>query len=139
MDLTPAELDAYVADVYPSSQDSGLRCEALGDGEATVRWPLDERLLRPGGYISGPIQFQAADMALWFAVFTVIGLEPMAVTTHLHLTFLRPAVGGDLLARCRILRTGRTRIYGAVDLWVDGRPDQLVSHAVGGYSNPTAT
>ncbi len=138
MDLTPEELDALVAELYPAAGADGLRCESLGDREAVVRWPLDEAQLRPGGYISGPVQFRAADLALWYAVFTVIGVEPMAVTTHLHITFLRPAVGGDLLARCRILRVGRTRIYGDVDLWVDGKPDELVAHAVGGYSNPTA-
>lgn len=137
MDLTPAQLDAFVTDVFPASTADGLTCESVSVGEATVRWPLDESQLRPGGYISGPTQFRAADLAFWYAVFTEIGLEPMAVTTHLHITFLRPAVGGDLMARCRILRVGRTRIYGEVDLWVDGQPDQLVAHAVGGYSNPT--
>lgn len=138
MDMTPEELDAFITEVYPASREGGLRCESLGDGEAVVRWPLDSHQLRPGGYISGPTQFQAADMALWYAVFTKIGVEPMAVTTHLHITFLRPAVGGDLMARCRVLRVGRTRIYGDVDLWIDGRPDDLVAHAVGAYSNPTA-
>jgi uncharacterized protein (TIGR00369 family) len=136
MDVTPAQLDAWVVSVFPSALDSGHGCESLGDGEATVRWRHDDGLLRPGGYISGPIQFQAADLALWYAVFTVIGIEPMAVTTDLHLTFLRPAVGGDLLATARILRTGRTRVHGTVDLWVDGAPDRLVSHATGAYHRP---
>ncbi len=138
MELTPELIDARVAELYPASLESGLRCEELTEGGALVRWPLDESQLRPGGYISGPTQFTAADLALWYATFTVIGFEPMAVTTHLHITFLRPAVGGDLMARCRILRQGRTRIYGDVDLWIDGKPDDLVAHAVGAYSNPTA-
>ena len=30
---------------------------------------------------------------------TVFGLDPMSVTADLHITFLRPARGGDLLAR----------------------------------------
>ena len=67
-------------------------------GWAVARWEYDPSQLRPGGYISGPTQFTLADTAIWFAVFTVIGISPMAVTTDLSISFLRPATGSDLWA-----------------------------------------
>ena len=131
-------VNEMIRDGFPSAWDSGARCERLADGEALVRQVYRPEGNRPGGIIPGPTQFAVADLAMWCAVFTRIGLEPMSVTSDLHIFFLRPAVGGDLLARCRILRVGRSRIHGTVDVWVDGEPDRLVAHAVGAYSNPAA-
>ena len=129
-------VNALVESEFPAAHAGGFRCVALGEGFAEARWAYDADALRPGGYISGPTQFTLADTALWFLAFTVVGLEPMAVTADLQITFLRPAVGGDLVARAELLRAGRTRISGRVELRVDGADDRLVSHATGSYSRP---
>lgn len=136
MELTPDEVDRFVAAEYPAMAGGGVRCVELGEGYAVARWIHDDAELRPGGLISGPTQFVLADSALWFLSFTVLGLEAMAVTSDLHLTFLRPAAGGDLLARAELLRAGRSRITGQVRLWVDGDEGRPVSHAVGSYAPP---
>ena len=91
-------------------------------------WPggrTTPNTLRPGGYISGPTLFGLADLAFWFATFTVLGPAPMAVTSELSIAFLRPALGGDVLARAELMKVGKTRIYGEVRLWVDGAPIAL--------------
>ena len=80
MSLTPAGVDAFVAEHYPSASAQGLRCEDLGEGFAVARWHFDPETLRPGGLISGPTQFALADTALWFLAFTRLGLAPMAVS-----------------------------------------------------------
>ncbi len=134
--LTADEVNAYFHSDYPSAAKSGIRCEDLGEGWAVARWEYDPSQLRPGGYISGPTQFTLADTAIWFAVFTVIGISPMAVTTDLSISFLRPATGADLFARADIDRVGRTRISARVLLWVDGNPDRPVSHVIGSYARP---
>lgn len=118
---------------FPSAHDSGHRCVETGEGFAVTRWTYDATKLRPGNLISGPTQFALADVAFWFATFTVLGLAPMAVTSELYISFLRPATGGDLIARAELLRVGRTKITGAIRLWIDGAPDRLVSHATGSY------
>jgi uncharacterized protein (TIGR00369 family) len=132
--LTPDAVDGFLAEHYPDAFVSGYRCDAIGGRSARARWLYDPGALRPGKLIAGPTQFGLADVALWFASFTVLGLAPMAVTSDLHITFLRPARGGDLLAEAALLRAGRTRLAGEVRLWVDGAPDRLVSHAVGSYA-----
>ena len=133
VELTPAEVDAFVAAEYQAVHAGGFRCESVAEGTAITRWTYDASALRPGGLISGPIQFTAADLALWYLSFTIVGLQPMAVTSDLSMSFLRPASGGDLLAKAHLLRAGRTRIVGRVDLWVDG-DDRLVGHATGSYA-----
>jgi uncharacterized protein (TIGR00369 family) len=134
--MTPAEVDRLVASGFPAAYDGGYRCEEMGDGWAVARWTYDPASLRPGGYISGPTLFGLADLSFWFATFTVLGPAPMAVTSELSISFLRPALGGDVLARAELLRVGKTRIYGDVRIWVDGAADRLVAHATGSYSPP---
>jgi uncharacterized protein (TIGR00369 family) len=130
---TPDAINEFFAREFPSAYAGGYRCVETGPGFVVSRWRYDPATLRPGGFISGPTQFSLADTALWFLTFTVLGLAPMAVTSELTITFLRPAVGGDLLARADLLRAGKAKIAGTVRLWVDGAPDKPVSHVVGSY------
>ncbi len=130
------DIDAFVASAYPAVAAAGVTCDSVGSATATARWRFDSDALRPGRYISGPTMFMLADSALWFASFSVIGIEPMAVTSELSIRFLRPARDGDLLARAQIQSVGTRRIVGSVELWVDGAPDRLVAVAQGTYSAP---
>ena len=132
--LTPEQVTAFAVETYPSTGVQGFRCDDVGDGFAVARWRYDPTQLRPGGLISGPTQFAAADLALWYLSFTVLGLAAMAVTSDHHIVFLRPARGADLVARAELLRAGRRRIAGRVLTWVDGDRDRPVSHATGAYS-----
>ena len=134
MALTPEEIHRFLADEFPAAE--GVECLEVGNRHAVVRWTHVSSGLRPGRLISGPTQFSLADTALYFAVFGAIGIEPMAVTVDLSIRFLRPATGGDLVARADLLHIGGTRIYGEVDLWVEGNADALVAHATGTYARP---
>ena len=134
--LTPDKINEFVAEAFPSAARDGIRCEALGERTATARWPFDGDELRPGGYISGPRIFGLADSALWFATFTVIGIEAMAVTSEMSVRFLRPARNGDLLARAVINSASARRLVGTIELWVEGAPDRLVAVAQGAYARP---
>ena len=133
MELTPADVNGFVAEQYPAVHSGGFRCAAIEAESAVARWTLDPATLRPGGLISGPVQFTAADLALWYLSFTIVGLQPMAVTSDLSITFLRPASGGDLLATAWLLRAGKSRLTGRVELHVDG-DERLVAHATGSYA-----
>lgn len=134
--LSVDEVNAFVADAFPAAVRDGVLCDKLGDGAATARWTFDETQLRPGAYISGPTIFAVADSALWFATFTVIGIEAMAVTSEMSVRFLRPAQGGDLLARAHINSVGSRRLVGTIEVWIDGSPDRLVAVAQGSYARP---
>ncbi len=130
---TPSQINEFVAAEYPAAS-TRYRSVEVGEGFAVARWTYDAALDRPGGLISGPTQFTLCDSVLWHLSFTVVGLEAMAVTSDLHITFLRPARGGDLLARAELIRAGRSRITGDVIVWVDDDRDRPVAHAVGSYA-----
>lgn len=134
--VTVDDVNALLEDSFPSAHADGFRCEELGDGVAVARWTFDVSRLRPGAYIPGPTIFTGADIALWFAVFTVIGIEPMAVTSEMSVRFVRPAQGRDLLARAVVNSATARRIVGTIDLWVDGAPDRIVAVAQGAYALP---
>jgi|FLYL01.1.fsa_nt_gi uncharacterized protein (TIGR00369 family) len=134
---TVDEVNRLLADGYPSAYRSGIRCEELGERSATARWAYHPAALRPGEIIPGPLLFGLADVALWFATFTVLGLAPMAVTSDLAITFLRPARGGDVIAGAELIQVGRRRLYGEVRVWMAAEPDRLVAHATGSYVPPT--
>ncbi len=134
--VTVEEVNNHLVEVYPAAALSGVRCDAVGEGTAVARWVFDESQLRPGRYISGPTQFLLSDTALWFALFSVIGIESMAVTSEMSIRFLRPAQDGDLLASATVDSVSTRRVVGTINLWVDGSPDRLVAVAQGSYSRP---
>jgi len=134
--ITVEEVNDHLFAVYPAAGASGVRCDSVSDGSAVARWIFDETQLRPGRYISGPTQFMLADTALWFAVFSVIGMESMAVTSEMSIRFLRPAQKRDLLAEATIDSVSTRRIVGTIRLWIDGSPDRPVAVAQGSYARP---
>lgn len=130
------EVNEFLAEAFPAAYADGVRCEEVEVGTAVARWHFDETQLRPGAYIPGPRIFALADTALWFAAFTIIGFEPMAVTSEMSIRFVRPARGNDLMARATINSTSARRLVGSIELWIDGSQEKLVAVAQGTYARP---
>lgn len=137
--VTIAEVNDYLDSLGGFTDNSRIELEQIESDSVRVRWHHDERLLRPGGYVSGPTLFGIADMCGWLLVFATEGITPMAVTWDLHITFMRPAVGGDVIAEGRTLKRGQRLVYGDVLLHVDGEPHRPVAHATVTYALPRAT
>lgn len=114
---------------------TGNRCEAVGEWWATALMRTDGIALRPGGIISGPTVFGVCDAALYYACFTAIGIEPMALTSELSIRFLRPARRAELRARADLHHAGRRSIIGTVIAWTDDI-DRPVAVAQGTYVRP---
>ncbi len=94
---------------------------------------------RPGGYISGPTQFTAADMALWGLAAIVAGKpEPMALTSDLAIRYLRPAIGEHLYARATADKLSKRTVIGSVSLWTDNNENKACAIAQGTYVMPNA-
>jgi len=58
------------------------------------------------------------------------------VTSELKMNFLRPAVGGDVLATARILKLGRRIAYGEVHVRMANGGERLIAHATCSYALP---
>lgn len=114
----------------------GLTIERVGHGEARVRWTFDAGALRPGGTISGPTMMALADFAMYVAVFSAIGRQPLAVTTNLNINFLRKPARADLIAEARLMKVGKRLAVGEVRITSAGS-DEPVAHVTSTYSIPS--
>jgi uncharacterized protein (TIGR00369 family) len=133
--LTAAQINDFLASEFQASTN---RCEAVGEGWAIALLTVDATALRPGGIISGPTVFGLCDAALYYACFTVIGLEPMTLTSEMSIRFLRPARGTEIRARAELHDAGRRSLVGSIVAWTDNA-DKPVAVAQGTYVRPRPT
>jgi uncharacterized protein (TIGR00369 family) len=130
-----AEITNFMAEAFPHSQ---TEIVDVADRSATIRRPVIQSDLRPGGTVSGPTIMALADSALYVAIHATLGITPHAVTSSLNVHFLRrPAGDKPVIAICKLLRVGRTQVVGEVSLFSEGN-DEPVAHVVGTYALPTS-
>ena len=108
------------------------------DPEVTVFCArCDDRSLRPGGTVSGPVMMALADAAFYGVILANIGHVPLAVTTNLSINFLRKPGLGDLYCNASILKLGKRLAVCEATLYTeDLGPEKAVAHATGTYSIP---
>ena len=100
-----------------------------------MRLCVDESNVRPGGTVSGPSLMALADCAAWLAVVGQIGPVALAVTTSLHIDFLRKPALVDVVATGTLLKLGSR--LGVVDVALQSvADDSLVAKAQVTYSIP---
>lgn len=114
----------------------GLSLERVDYGSVRVRRHFHEDYVRPGGTISGPTMMELADFAMYVAVFSAVGAQPLAVTTNLNINFLRKPSQADLIAEAKLLKVGKRLAVGEVAIYSDGQDDP-VAHVTSTYSIPS--
>ncbi len=135
--VTPETVNAFVAQEW-AARPTSSRCLEVSGRHALAAIDVGESQIRPGGFVSGPTQFAAADLALWYACFGAIGLEAMALTSELSIRFVRPAIGRQLYARADLNSVGSRNIVGSVTIWTDD-PDRPTAICQGTYVAPKST
>ena len=130
--VTVDEINAFLAAEFSGN---GNYCESVGERWAVARLDTSSVNLRPGGIISGPTVFGVCDAALYYACFTVMGIEPMVLTSEMSIRFLRPARGPILRARADLHHAGRRSLIGTVIAWTDDSA-KPVAAAQGTYVAP---
>jgi uncharacterized protein (TIGR00369 family) len=115
----------------------GHAIERVAYGDVCVRWKFDESSLRPGGTVSGPTIMELADFAMYVAVFSAIGPQPLAVTTNLNINFLRKPRRADLIADAHLMKVGKRLAVGEVTIRSEGS-EEPVAHVTATYSIPVS-
>ena len=113
-----------------------LLVEEVRPGYVRVRIPYRESMLRPGGVLSGPALFAAADTGMYALVLSHVGPELMAVTANFNMNFLNKARPGDIVADCRMLKLGRRLAVMEAALHSSAEPATPVAHVTGSYALP---
>ena len=135
--LTLEQFRTLMDERLPFAAMMGLAIDAIEPRAVRMRAVYDERFLRPGGTVAGPIMMGLADAAMYALVLSRIGPVELAVTTGLSINFLRRPAPGDVLAESRLLKLGRRLAVGEVTLWSEGgRRDEPVAHVTATYSIP---
>jgi len=109
--------------------------ERVDYGDIRVRRTFNAGSLRPGGTISGPTMMALADFAMYVAVFSAIGPQPLAVTTNLNINFLRKPAATDLIAEAKLMKVGKRLAVGEVIIR-SASFEEPVAHVTATYSIP---
>src|SRR5574340_468143 len=114
--MTSEEIEDLLSREFPQAffDGCGLSLERVHYGDVRVRREYHEDHLRPGGTISGPTMMELADFAMYVAVFSAIGPQPLAVTTNLNINFLRKPAQADLIADAKLMKVGKRLAVGEV-------------------------
>ena len=136
MALTTDEAAKLLAAHFaPWVQDLGLVFERIGPDGVTLRMPHSERLCRMGGLVSGQALMALADTCMVFTVAAAVGGFREMATASQNTSFFAPAIGKDVLAEGRALKTGRLLVFGEVAMRLAGE-ERLVAHATSTYALP---
>jgi uncharacterized protein (TIGR00369 family) len=135
--MTADAIGTLLHEVFPQAfyPGCGLTIERVNYGDIRVRRHFREDQLRPGGTVSGPTMMELADFAMYVAVFSAVGPQPLAVTTNLNINFLRKPTRADLIADARLMKVGKRLAVGEVTIFSDGSRDP-VAHVTSTYSIP---
>lgn len=126
--LNADELQAILSAAFPN--DDGPIVEGVTGMTVVVRQPVTARHERPGGTVSGPLMMMLADTTAWMAILAQIGPVLLAVTTSLHIDFLRKPEMTDLVARGTVLKLGRKLAVVDVSIYSQGRDDVVAKSQV---------
>ena len=128
------ELETYLSQVFPQSDQYGFSVARLEPGKISVHMAVTDAHLRPGGTVSGPSMFALADCAAYLLILAHIGKVALAVTTNLNINFLSKPEG-DLIAHANLLKLGKRLAVCDMSLHAVS-DDRLVAHATTTYSIP---
>jgi uncharacterized protein (TIGR00369 family) len=86
----------------------GAELVHVGEGEVDVTLPFSERLVQQDGFLHAGVVAGVTDSACGYAALT--RMEPGAdvLTVEFKIDLLAPAAGERLVARGRVVRSGRT-------------------------------
>ncbi len=133
--MNPDELNAFLRAAFPGGQMPMRVTRSDADGIEMVR-DYEEGILRPGGTISGPTLMALADGAAYVAVVARIGPEPLTVTSHLAIDFLRKPPPAGLRATGELIKVGRRQAVIAVRIYSQ-QDDELVAYCTCTYALPS--
>jgi acyl-coenzyme A thioesterase PaaI-like protein len=130
---TESELSQLLSQVG-STNHYGFQLYSFGDGECTLLAPFRKDFERPGRVVAGPLFMAAADVAMWLAIITRLGISDSSVTAEMKTNFLNAAREEDILCHAKILKLGRRLVYGVAEC--TNREGKLLTHHTISYIRP---
>ena len=117
----------------PFIQTLNLKIESIDDQQVVMRMPFDENLCRVGGIVCGQSLMSLIDTCKVFVCYVGMGSFVEVTTVSQNSSFMRPAIGADVIARGRVVKAGRNLIFGEVSLTMEG-DERVVSQGTSTYA-----
>src|SRR5271170_8367618 len=95
----------------------GAELVSLEPGEAVIRVPFRGELTQQHGYFHAGVSGAIADSACGYAAYTLMPADSTVLTVEYKMNLLAPADGEQLIARARVVRSGRTLKICAADVY----------------------
>lgn len=107
----------------------GATMTRLAYGEAEIELPAAAHIRQQQEFVHGGVVAMVLDSACGYAALTAMPAEADVVSVEFKINFLRPALGERLIARGRVLRTGRSIsvCQGEVYAVREGREDMVAA------------
>ena len=98
--------DSFAA--QPLMATLGARLSHVAAGEVHIRLPFRSDLTQQHGFLHAGVVSSALDSACGYAAFSLMPEGAGVLTIEFKINLLAPAKGGELIARGRVIRGGRT-------------------------------
>src|SRR5919198_5765787 len=98
-----AEIEQLLRDVA-FAREFGFTLHSIADGHCTIDVPFRAAFERPGGIVSGQVFTAAADVAMWLAIKTKLGIGDCSVTVEMKTNFLSSARKQSFRCSARVLK-----------------------------------
>src|ERR1700732_697875 len=96
----------------------GARITELRQGFVEIRAAYRPELTQQHGYFHAGVSGAVADSACGYAAYTLMPADCSVLTVEYKINLLAPAHGEELIARARVVRSGKTMKICAADVYV---------------------
>jgi len=94
------------------------RLVELAPGHVTIQVPFRPELTQQHNFFHAGVSGTIADSACGYAAYTLMPADSSVLTVEYKMNLLAPADGEELIARARVLRSGKTLKICAADVFV---------------------
>lgn len=96
----------------------GAALAELGPGHAEIRVPYRAELTQQHNYFHAGVSGTIADSACGYAAYSLMPADSSVLTVEFKMNLLAPANGDELIARAKVLRSGKTLKICSADVYV---------------------
>jgi uncharacterized protein (TIGR00369 family) len=96
----------------------GAHITQLRSGQVEIRVPYRNELTQQHNYFHAGVSGAIADSACGYAAYTLMPMDSSVLTVEYKINLLAPAAGEELIARARVVRSGKTLKICSADVYV---------------------
>ena len=104
-------------DRQPAMHLIGARMSAIEPGYCEVTLPVTEKVKQQHGFVHGGVTGMIADGAAGYAAYSLMPADSSPLTVEYKINMLNPALGDTLVARARVIKSGKTLVVTQGDVF----------------------